>query len=235
MNLELLEKTNWIIYKTITGSNAYGTNTPLSDLDYRGIFIVPAKERITLKQPLTEIGQEKPEDIKYYELGKFMVLAQDCNPNIIELLYMPEDCIKIKTPVMQRIIDNRHLFISKKAFHTFSGYAVSQIKKCRGENKWINNPKGKEPPKREDFCWVIPKEDFDLDSNTFRIGLDLPPARPTPILHMDINLAEFHASSLEHMSNTYRLYYYGKEARGVFRNNNLAVESIPLHDEAVKF
>ena len=135
MNIETLKKSDMIIYETLVGSRAYNTYVETSDFDYRGIFVVPLNKRISLKQPLTEIGQEKPEDIKYYEVEKFLTLAQDCNPNIIELLFMPKDCIKVCTPIMQKILDNRHIFISKKAFHTFGSYAFSQIKKCRGENK----------------------------------------------------------------------------------------------------
>jgi hypothetical protein len=51
-----------------------------------------------------------------------------------------------------------------------------------------------------------------------------------------LNLSEFHVAALEHVSNTYRLYKYGSEAKGVFRGDDaLVCESIPLEDEKEKF
>jgi len=229
MNLEMLEKSNWIIYKWLTGSYAYGTAIEgKSDKDYRGIFVLPLSERVTLKSSIPEVGQEKPVDVKYYEVEKFLQLALDCNPNIVEFLFPPSDCIEICTPIMQMIIDNRNLFISKKAFHTFSGYAYAQIKKAKGEHKWINNPKPENPPIRDEFCWVIPSESMSYDVKNI-------PARPVSINKSGINLEEYHAAGLEHVSNTFRLYHYGNSSKGVFRNNNLVCESIPIEDEASKF
>lgn len=226
MNIEMLEKTDWIIFKAMVGSHAYGTSVPTSDMDYRGIFVMPLEKRVSIMQQLQEVGQEKPEDIKYYEIEKFIRLAKDCNPNIIEFLFMPEDCIKVCDARMRKLLDNRKLFVSKKAYHTFCGYAYAQIKKAKGENKWVNNPKPKEPPKREDFCWLIPRAHFQ-DHPT--------PARPILVSQLGMDLAEYHVSSLEHVSDTYRLYWYGKEAKGVFRGGNLACESIPLGDEQSHF
>ena len=63
-----------LIFETITGSNAYGTNTPESDIDYRGIFLAP-KERIISGIFPIEQWQDTKEDRVYYELRKFMKLS----------------------------------------------------------------------------------------------------------------------------------------------------------------
>src|SRR5581483_4801260 len=57
-----------------------------------------------------------------------------CNPNIIDSLYTPEWCVLLTTPIGQLIRENRSLFLSKRAYHTFSGYANSQAKKIRDKN-----------------------------------------------------------------------------------------------------
>jgi len=239
MNLEQLKQSDRIIFECISGSHAYGTSTPKSDLDIRGFYINPSTEYLGLVEPAGQIGDEK-HDITYYSLKRAFELLQTANPNMIEILWMPEDCVKIKTPIMEKLIANRDLFISKKCFHTHSGYAHAQISKATGQNKKVNNPHPKEQPKKEDFCWVIAtfdesgykiKDDgtghvvFDPDNSVF-------PCRPIPLSETELNLSEFHASSLEHSHNIFRLYHYGKEAKGVFRGDDMLVcESVPKEDE----
>lgn len=164
MTVESLEQSGLVLCKLLTGSRAYGTAIDVedyhSDFDYRGVFRLPTSSRITIGQVPTEVGQEKPEDIKYYELSKFMLLAKDCNPNIIEFFFVPEDCVKVTSDLWKMLLFNRHLFVTQKAYHTFSGYAYAQIKKMRGQNKFVNNPQPKERPVKDDFCWVIPNSDL---------------------------------------------------------------------------
>ena len=89
-------------------------------------------------------------------LRGFLELAATANPNIVELLFMPKDCVVQRTSLGERLVANRELFISKKAYETHIGYAHSQIKRARGRNKWVNNPQPEEPPSRDDFCRIIP-------------------------------------------------------------------------------
>lgn len=154
MNIEQLRQQGLILFEAVTGSQAYGTATPQSDTDIRGVFSYPLSESLSLRSLPAEVADDK-QDVKFYELRKFLSLAMDCNPNIMEMLFLPEDCIRFTTPAWKLIHDNRRLFISKKAFHTYTGYAVAQIKKARGQHKLVNNPMPKEPPKKDDFCWVI--------------------------------------------------------------------------------
>lgn len=228
MNVAELKASGQVMFETVVGSHAYGTSTPKSDMDIRGVFLRPLAERVTLFQLPDEVGHEKPEDVKFYELEKFMSLAKDCNPNIIEFLFMPEDCVRFCDDRFRRLIAERDAFVSKKAYHTFSGYAYAQIKRAKGENKWVNNPKPKEPPKREDFCWVIP-------AGRFSGVLGAMPARPESLKDVGLNLAEYHVAAMERVSDTYRLYRYGSASKGVFRNGNLVCESIPLEDEVSRF
>ena len=138
MNLDMLYKTDWILFETISGSNLYGTNVEGSDVDLRGIFKVPMEMRVGLLDPISEISNEK-DDIKYFELKKYMKLASEANPNILELLYKIDGCVKKTSPAHELLHNNRHLFITKKCKHSYNGYAYSQIKRCTGQNKKVNN------------------------------------------------------------------------------------------------
>ena len=140
MNVEELRKSGRIIYEVIAGSWAYNTAIEgQSDIDIRGIYINDPSEYLGLSTPSNQIGDEK-HDVTYFSLKRFFELARTANPNIIELLWMPEDVVRIQTPVMDKLIENRRLFISKKAFHTHAAYALSQIKKAKGQNKMVNQP-----------------------------------------------------------------------------------------------
>lgn len=71
---------------------------------------------------------------------------------------MPSDCVMRSSSEVEFLLSKRHIFITKQCADTHAGYAMSQIKKARGQNKWINNPKPEEPPKKESYCHVIPWE-----------------------------------------------------------------------------
>lgn len=128
-----------LIYKVRTGSNLYGTTIDTSDEDYIGIF-VPTKDyvmgiktceqvEISEKKSKTIRNQKGDTDYTIYSLLKFIRLAISNNPNIIELFFVPKNCELIKTDLMKKLIAHRHLFISKKSYHTFKGYAYAQRRK----------------------------------------------------------------------------------------------------------
>lgn len=238
MNVEMLRKSGRIIFECVSGSHLYGLNTPKSDVDIRGLYLNPSVEYLGLSEPAGQIGDEK-HDTTYYSLKRFFELAQTANPNIIELLWVPDDCYRIRTPLMEKLMENRDLFISKKCYHTHSGYAFAQIQKAKGSNKKVHNPQPEEKPKKEDFCFFIPKGMFDPFEFDYSKWMHEPPARPIPVgkYFKEGELREYHASSLEHTSNVYRLYYYGQEAKGIFRGDDMLVscESIPFEDEFNNF
>lgn len=145
---------DYLIFETLAGSHSYGTNTPTSDIDKRGVFIAPKSHSMGCMFGIEQV--EVPgEDTVIYELAKFLKLAAECNPNIIELLYVDDDDILKTTPYWETIKSNRHLFLSKKAKFTFSGYAMSQLKRIKGHNKWINNKQSEKEPRIEEFTKII--------------------------------------------------------------------------------
>lgn len=215
-----------ILFECIAGSRAYGTSTATSDEDIRGIFAVPTSAYIELVRPPDQISDDRG-NIVYYSLRRVLELLSEANPNLLELLFMPRDCLLKSSPEMETLVSHRHLFISKQCAQTHAGYAMSQIRKAKGQNKWVNNPRPLAPPVKEDYCYIIP---WISDQNQ-----NEPPARPVPLNEIGWALDEFHAARLEHGRDTYRLYRYGKGARGVFRGSMLVCDSIPRSDENTHF
>jgi hypothetical protein len=154
MNIEDLVKKNMIV-KAYAGSIAYGTNTPESDTDFRGIFCADPINILTPFFPVRESVDTNEEDTKYYELSHFMKLCLDCNPNIIELIWTnPEDLV-FKTPAYDLLREHRHKLLSSKIAFTTSGYAISQLKRITGHNTFLMNPQPIEAPKPKDFVSLI--------------------------------------------------------------------------------
>ena len=120
----------------IRGSHAYGTNIETSDTDYTGIYI-QSPEDIYGFNYKEQVNDEK-NDMVFYEIKRFLELLSKSNPNILELLNTPEDCIVYKHPIYQSILDNKDMFITKGCAKTFGGYAHSQIKKAKGTDKKQN-------------------------------------------------------------------------------------------------
>ncbi len=150
--LELAKK--YQIFSCRAGSHSYGMNTASSDIDTRGIFIAPPEYTVGCMKSIEQV--ELPgEDTVIYELGKFLKLASDSNPNIIELLFTGEENILFIDPAFEKIRAHRHLFLSKKAKYTFSGYAMAQMKRIKGHHKWIQNPQPERAPELLDFAQFI--------------------------------------------------------------------------------
>lgn len=153
MTVQDLRDRGLILFEAVGGSIAYGTNTPASDIDIRGVFILP--EDSVLGIGYIEQVANETNDILFYEVRRFLELVATNNPNILELLASPEDCIKFKHPLFDEIIKEKDKFITQKCKMSFGGYAVEQIKKARGLNKKIVNEMDKERKTPIDFCYVI--------------------------------------------------------------------------------
>ena len=149
------------------------------------------------------------------------------------------DCVVFESPLMKRLLQSRDMFITKQAYSSHVHYAMSQIKRAKGQNKWVNNPQPEIFPSEEDFCWLIP---IHYLRNSSRNGAqrndgmqdDNFPLRPIPIKQTGVDLSECHCAAVEHLANAYRLYHYGKSACGVFRGGLIVCESIPKDDERTK-
>lgn len=156
MNFTFKDAEEHLIYNTISGSKSYGLDVPTSDTDIRGIYLQP--NRYLLSYGYKELVNDEKNDIVYYELNRFVTLLTQNNPNIIEMLYVPEDKILHFNKKIQPLYDHRDDFLTKKIHLTFGGYAISQIKKARGLNKKIVNPIDEVKKTPLDFCYVIEKD-----------------------------------------------------------------------------
>ena len=121
-------KEHTLLLKVIIGSQAYGTNTPESDIDYKGIYmqnhmdILCGKYQDQLKVAVDTVeGGIEVDDEVYYEINRFIELLNSNNPTILEMLNVPEDCIVYKHPILDELFANKDKFITKICKKSFGG------------------------------------------------------------------------------------------------------------------
>ncbi|MEN4759886.1 nucleotidyltransferase domain-containing protein [Chryseobacterium sp. C39-AII1] len=151
MELDHIKSPNLILFQAISGSRSFGLATKNSDTDIRGVYYLPKEDFFGLNY-IPQISNET-NDITYYEIGRLVELLQKNNPNILEILASPADCIQHKNPLIDLLKPQD--FLSKLCKDTFAGYAISQIKKAKGLNKKILNPIDKERKSILDFCYIL--------------------------------------------------------------------------------
>ena len=118
---------NNIILIGLGGSYAYGTNTENSDLDIRGCALNTKEEILTNKNFEQFVNEET--DTTIYSFNKLVSLLSNSNPNTIEIMGLkPEHYLYIH-PIGQELLNNAHLFLSKRAVHSFGGYANQQLRR----------------------------------------------------------------------------------------------------------
>jgi len=138
-------------YECITGSIAYGVSTNDSDWDIIG-FCIPPKDIIFphLAGVIEGFGRQKQKfkvfekqhinaklankkvrqyDVSIYNIVHYFQLCMDCNPNMIDTLFVPRVCIIHSSQISEMIREKRHLFLHKGAWQRFKGYSYSQLAK----------------------------------------------------------------------------------------------------------
>lgn len=142
-----------LIFKAVVGSQSYGTSTPTSDIDLKGVYMQSVDELLGFgyKEQI-EVGKDEC----YYEVRRFLQLLGSANPTVLELLYSPADCILQSSPQFDLIVKHRDKFLTQKCLNSFGGYAVAQIKKAKGLDKKMNYEKDRMVRKDVlDFCYVL--------------------------------------------------------------------------------
>jgi predicted nucleotidyltransferase len=144
-----------LLVKHYAGSLAYGTSLPTSDVDFRGIFVADPINLRTPFYPIKEVTDTSEEDTVYYELAQFMRLVLDCNPNVVETLWVDRADVVSTSPGYEMLREAAPKLLSSKIAFTTSGYALAQLKRIKGHNKWITNPQSVEAPQQKDFMSLV--------------------------------------------------------------------------------
>lgn len=205
-----------IIFKCLVGSQSHGTATPESDEDFSGVYRQDNDDILSYGyEEYVQISKDE----KYFEVKRFLDLLMVANPAALELLFAPEDCVLETSPEFKLIYDNRYIFLTKKCYNTFAGYAKTQIHKSKGTDKKINWESQRVERKTPiDFCFIT----IDGKTMTFNKWCEIN------------NYKQEYCGiiNLDHFRDCYAVYYDINES-GEFKgligdnSNELRLSSIP--------
>jgi predicted nucleotidyltransferase len=133
-----------IILQGIVGSTAYGLAREGSDVDRLGVFVAPTEEFLGLNPPVGKratMVQHEPSDLTLHEVGKFCSLALQCNPTILELLWLPDELIETRTYGGYQLRDRRGKFLSRQRVRdAYFGYATQQFDRLSNRSRFPDVP-----------------------------------------------------------------------------------------------
>lgn len=196
---------NRIILLGLGGSHAYGTSNANSDIDFRGITLNMPSDLLGLTE--FEQYEDAHTDTVIYSFNKIVKLLLECNPNTCEILGLDEDQYLIKTPLGQELIDNRDLFLSKRAAKSFGGYASAQLRRLQNAIARDSMPQAE---KEQHILNSVRNalDDFnrrydDFDNGSIKLYIDqaMTPSLETEIF-VDANYSHFPLRDYEKMFST---------------------------------
>lgn len=140
--------------EVITGSVSYGVSSDTSDIDIYG-FCIPKKtliwphlageipgfgrqhERFEHYQQhgVIDSGAEKKYDFTIYSIVRYFQLCLENNPNMLDTLYVPLNCVIYISQIGALVRENRDIFLHKGCYHKFLGYSYSQLNKMSSLNR----------------------------------------------------------------------------------------------------
>jgi predicted nucleotidyltransferase len=95
-------------------------------------------------------GKGRVYDFTIFNIVKYFNLLMDNNPNIIDSLFTPLECVIHSTHVANMVREKRNIFLHKGCFAKFKGYAFSQLHKMT-----TKNPIGKRKQIREQLGFDV--------------------------------------------------------------------------------
>ena len=144
------------IVKIIFGSHLYGTNTPQSDQDFKGVFLptkrevylgkIPKSYRIDSKKNNNVKNTSEDTDCEMYSLHYFIKMACDGETSVLDMLHAPDNMLIYTSDIWKDITLNKHLFYTKN-LRALIGYARRQASKYGIRGSRLNDAK-----KVLDYC-----------------------------------------------------------------------------------
>lgn len=122
----------YVIYRCVVGSRAYGLDESGSDTDRRGIYLPPADKQWSLWGLPEQLERHNTQEC-YWELEKFLRLALRANPNVLECLYTP--VVEFSTSLAKDLLAMRSVFLTRRVYETYNGYVLSQFKKLAQDRR----------------------------------------------------------------------------------------------------
>lgn len=213
-----------IILLTLGGSHAYGTNVEGSDVDVRGCAL-NAKDEILTNKNFEQFVNEDT-DTTIYAFNKLISLLSNVNPNTIEMLGCKSEHYLYLSPIGKELLENRHLFLSKKCIYSFGGYANAQLRRL--DNKAVRLVSQSEREVHilksiENAAYTFKDKYFQLDDDMIKLYIDKSEQEEYDTeVFMDINLRHYPLRDYKNMWS--EMHNIVKEYSRLGKRNSHAIE-----------
>ena len=162
-----------IILLTLGGSHAYGTKVEGSDVDLRGCALNSKEEILTNKNFEQFVNEDT--DTTIYAFNKLITLLTNVNPNTVEMLGCKPEHYMYVSEIGKELLDNRHLFLSKKCIHSFGGYANAQLRRL--DNKAVRLVSQSEREQHilnsiKNAAYSFKEQYFEHDEDSIKLYID---------------------------------------------------------------
>lgn len=224
-----------IILLGLGGSHAYGTENEHSDLDIRGIA-TNSKRNILIRKDFEQVV-ERETDTTIYSFEKIVKLLCECNPNTIEILGLKSEHYLYLSPIGKELLKNKHLFLSKRAIHSFGGYANSQLRRMENKSARLVDQTKME----ENILKSIQHADvdfrnkyFDMPEDSIKLYVDASNQEEYDSeIFMDVTLKHYplrdYSAMWSEMNNIVKAYSkFGKRNQNAVEHNKLAKHMMHL-------
>lgn len=105
------------------------------DKDMMGVFIASGGHYFGLDHIETVETTIKEYDIVSYEFRKFIRLLYKGNPNVLSMLWLDKKHYVHISEEGKALLAHKGVFVGKHVFHSFNGYAYSQLKRMESGSK----------------------------------------------------------------------------------------------------
>lgn len=224
-----------IIILTLGGSHAYGTDNENSDLDVRGCAL-NSKNQILTNENFEQFVNEDT-DTTIYSFNKLILLLSSVNPNTIEMLGNKREHYLYISPIGQELLDNAHLFLSKRAVYSFGGYANQQLRRLENaSNRLVGQAQNEEHIYKtiEHASFDFRNRYFTMPEDAIKLYIDkaVQEGYDTEIF-MDVNLHHYplrdYASMWSEMQQIVKSYgKIGKRNENAITHNKLGKHMMHL-------
>jgi hypothetical protein len=158
-----------VVLETIVGSQAWGLADDGSDVDVRGVFVLPLPWTAGLVSPPVDLV-DADGTRTYWEVGKAVRQALRADPNTLEMLFVPG--ARATDEIGEWLLAEREAFVSAEIYGSFGRYALSQLKRLEQANRLAEH-------RDVLLAWLREDPPPDLDTAAQRLARLDPRASPT--------------------------------------------------------
>ena len=149
-----------VVLEAVVGSRAWGLSDAGSDVDRRGVFVLPFPWTAALVEPPSDLVSADGSR-GYWEVEKMVRQAIRADPNTLETLFV--DSVEARDEIGEWILDSRDAFVSVQIYGSFGRYALSQLKKLKQTQRLAEN-------RTLVVRWLRDEPDLSLDEVARRLA-----------------------------------------------------------------